>query len=119
MVRSSTVRLDESLGWEVAGRAETGPGAGVGAIEGVGPGAGVGSANPGGSNDSGEFCPSTGSATNSAPRLTAAKDMCLIRIRILLQIITNYWLFNRLQRLFNIHRSQIKGRTDQDCDKQN
>jgi hypothetical protein len=92
---------------------------GVGAITGGGLGAGAESPNPGGSNDSGESCPNTGIAASRAPKLTAAKDMCLIRIRILLQIITDYRLFNRLKRLFDIHRSQKNSRSDQDYDKQN
>tara|TARA_R110000751_G_scaffold290623_1_gene397399 strand:- start:214 stop:441 length:228 start_codon:yes stop_codon:yes gene_type:complete len=71
---------------------------------GAGLGEGAVSPNPGGNNDSGESCPNTGIATNRAPRLTAANDMCLIRARILLQIITNNRLFNRLQWLLDIHR---------------
>ncbi|ASK86987.1 hypothetical protein SPHFLASMR4Y_00194 [Sphingorhabdus sp. SMR4y] len=67
-------------------------GAGLGA----GVGTGAGSPKPGGKSDSGEFCPKTGIAAKSAPMLTAAKDICLIRICILLQIITNYGLFDRL-----------------------
>ncbi|MEH6700170.1 hypothetical protein [Parasphingorhabdus sp.] len=43
----------------------------------------------------------------------------MIRIRILLQIITNYGLFNRLQRLFDVHRRKKESRADQDHDKQN
>ncbi|GEM_PF-6939183 len=50
--------------------------------------------------------------------LTAAKDICLKRIDILLQVVTNYGLFDRLQRLFNIQRSQGQRRTNQNCDKQ-
>tara|TARA_R110000824_G_scaffold161984_7_gene337537 strand:+ start:4218 stop:4556 length:339 start_codon:yes stop_codon:yes gene_type:complete len=111
--------LEGSACCDGAVRVDTGPGAGVGAITGAGLGEGAESPNPGGSKDSGEFCPNTGIATNSAPRLAAAKDMCLIRIRILLQIITNYRLFNRLQRLFDIHRSKKNSRADQDRNKQN
>lgn len=60
----------------------------------------------------------TGMATKSAPRLTAAKEICLIRNCMLLQIVTNNGLFHGLERLFDIHRSQEQRRTDQDCDEQ-
>ncbi|MEH6789160.1 hypothetical protein [Parasphingorhabdus sp.] len=54
-------------------------------------------------------------AINSAPTLTAAKDICLIRI--LLEIVTNDRLLDRLKRLFNVHRSQGKSRSNENYDK--
>ncbi|MDM8011089.1 MAG: hypothetical protein QUV08_09005 [Parasphingorhabdus sp.] len=86
---------------------------------GLGAGAGAGSPKPGGKRDSGESCPKTGIAATSAPRLMAAKDICFIRTCILLQVVTNNGLFNRLQRLFDIHRSQKQSSADQNGDKQN
>ena len=117
--RSSAIGLEGSLACGTTGRAGSGVGVGAAAGAGLGDGAGAGSAKPGGKRDSGESCPETGIAAKSAPRLTAARDICFIRTRILLQIVTNNRLFNRLQRLFNVHRSQKQRSTDQDCDKQN
>ena len=113
--------LDGSLACGATGRAGTGPGAGVGDTVGAGLGAGTGagSPKPGGSRDSGESCPNTGMEAKSAPRLMAARDICLIRICILLQVVTNNGFFNGLQRLFDIHRSQKQGSSDQNGDKQN